>query len=275
MKHTIQELMGNLQQRGSRFDPVALKQHMLQRPGADPQKVQHMFEHFLEYAQGDRLMLKWHRAPENQRWFSRPSIMTVNNLEQIILPEPGTMLVNISLIRCEADLALQLAGLSDLARQDDLHARVAEMAGLERQHAKMGLYKLLYGMHPRSPEVQAVAAVLRPLVDYSTDLLFCTPAGTVVQSDIKHVFGKFLQISVTEIVDRWLEKIGLDFAMRFPDGALLLVPTDQPQTLPRLHQQCAVALVEAFQEGALPAGFGLHLEVEICGIYQRRWVARD
>jgi hypothetical protein len=267
-KRTIRTLLTELEARGTRFDKDALKQNLCPtcRAGWTEQqrlaKQQMMFDNLMASVQGGRLMTLWSRM-DNLRWTSRPNVMIFNNHGKIFLPDPGTHLMDAQLVRCEIDLALQMAGEEELARSSDVHKEIADITGLDRQTAKLSTYKLLYGMK-RDADIQKVADALPDLEDFihmvNSSHVILSPAGTpirVPEGKSGNLMNRYLQASVSEIVDRWLEAINQDIALLMPDGALLQVPDGQ-------QTQFGMALIDAFQGLDLPEQFGLTVDLTEC-----------
>jgi len=266
LKRTIRARLTDLENRGTRFDLEALKKNLcpFRRAGITEEqrlaKQGHLLDSLLKHALGDRLMTRWSQM-ENGRWTSRPNVLgSVNNHRKVFLPDPGMHLVDALLLRCEVDFALQMAGLDKLAALPDLHQEMAICTDLDRQTAKLHLYKLLYGMK-REPETQLVADAVPKLVDFidmvNSSNVILSPAGTPVRMPVGKngtLFNRYLQVSASEIATRWVEEINQDLAMLLPDGALFQVPDGQTT-------QYGTALIAALKGLDLPDHFSLTVDL--------------
>ena len=274
MTRSIFELITALQRRGTRINPEALKQGLTnplkQDDPGHQDKVEAQFAHLLTHlGPENRLHLTWKRAL-NARWLCTPNVLHVRNPERVFLPEPDTTTLNVCLVRAEADFALQMAGAPDEYVTGDLHSLVAERTGLPRQETKIAFYEMLYGLDRHDPNVKAVSALLPEVVEYRNSIIRSvqaagtrTPRRTLVLATHGN-FGLFLQTALTEINDRWLERIDLDLAFHYHDGALLLVP--QGSTEAALTQRVTTALRDTLGElcyaETVPPTFRMHCDVE-------------
>lgn len=194
------------------------------------------------------------------------ALMYCRNLEQAILPEPGTYTVRVTLVRLDADFMLQMAGAPAEYVEGDLHTLVSSRAGLHRKDAKLGFYRMIYGMNKDIDARQKVEAVLPEVVAYrdkiSTLLMgagTATPRRTLMTGT---KFTEFLALSLREIIDRMIERIDLDLLFCGHGEFLLSVPSEMP--VPDAHTRIKQTIRDTFDEMVdftLPDPFRLHVEL--------------
>lgn len=279
----IQEIVDSLSQRDSLFDSVELKNNLGKRLLSgfitddahlrNQRKIDASFKNFMAHSEstklGDRIKIRWSRHEEG-RWMSRPNVLHLHDFLKVFQAEPGHYLVNGCWMRAELDFVFQMARVSkELIQAKDMFMELAQRTGMERSSAKMGAYRMIYQVYASTPEVQAVSKALPEVVDYCTRIARQTAFGgarTPMGSEV-HAHGrefgtaKFVQHSVTEIFDRWLEELELDVAIMAPAETLFQVPEGISEDKLKSKASAAMTRVLGSIEG-LPSGFQVRTELE-------------